>query len=340
MVKEIGVNEEETMTENNNLLKKAKRDLSTPYTCFASDSKDWVDYALYKLVSEDQELCALRWGSEKRKLTKSETNRFNRTVLGRIEKTLEKFRSGKLTIVGSYTATMPAGPVPPAPDVKPSEESPTKERRKRRDLTNAYTCFSGDSKETVDFALSLLTQEERDVLDIRWGENRRPFASVKERNKFFQVVLPKLEKNVIDIREGRITISVDTKNKLPEETPSSTTLQSKLVDEQDDIFVSMPTLSTEFTKEDYEALRAYISRPEYQDAIKTLPLEECIIAALSLTMIGNKPVSFATLAELFGVKEKEVEEIAKKGLFALKEKFDTHVDMVARAQVKEIGGIK
>ena len=107
-----------------------------------------------------------------------------------------------------------------------------------------------------------------------------------------------------------------------------------------DTFSAMPVLSEGFTKEDYEALRAYIARPEYQDAVKTLPLEDCVVAALSLTMVGNKKVSFGVLAELLGMDEKEVEQIAKRGLFALKEKFDNSVDKAAEPYVKELGGMQ
>lgn len=362
---QIGEQEEEIMKEINNALKGKRRDLTTPYTCFANDPSDWVDYALYKLNQEDQELCALRWGSEKRPFTKSETNRFNRTVLGRIEKTLEKLRSGEISIVGSYTASAQEEekngesqpPVPEQNGNNGEELTPKKERRKRRDLTTVYTCFNGESKEIVDLALSLLTPEERAILDIRWGENNRPFASTKEKNKFFQVVLPKLEGYVADIKDGKITFE----ERFPDEelplgfvSPVPLTDTPTLVDDvalsgsthtyhyaEGDIFSEVPTaLSEEFTKEDYEALRSYISRPEYQDAIKSLSLEDCVIASLSLTVIGKKPVPFSALADLLGLEEKEIEAIAKKGLFALKEKFDNSVDKVAEPYVKELGGIK
>ena len=358
---QIGGKEEEIMKEQNNSAKGKRRDLTTPYTCFEKDSKDWVDYALYTLNQEDQELCALRWGSEKRPFTKSEQNRFIRTVLGRMEKTLEKLRSGEITIVGSYTVSAQGDekkeecqpPIPEQSGNKGEELAPKKERRKRRDLTTVYTCFNGEPKETVDFAISLLTPEEKATLDIRWGENSRPFASTREKNKFFQVVLPKLEGYVADIREGRITVD----ERFPDEviSPSTAPLVGKQVAVDDvalsgsthpyqytegDTFSAMPVLSEGFTKEDYEALRAYIARPEYQDAVKTLPLEDCVVAALSLTMVGNKKVSFGVLAELLGMDEKEVEQIAKRGLFDLNEKFDNSVDKAAEPYVKELGGMQ
>ncbi len=356
--------EEEIMKKQNNSVKGKRRDLTTPYTCFEKDSKDWVDYALYTLNQEDQELCALRWGSEKRPFTKSEQNRFTRTILGRVEKTLEKLRSGEITIVGSYTVSTQGDekkeesqpPVPEQSGNQGEELAPKKERRKRRDLTTVYTCFNGEPKETVDFAISLLTPEEKATLDIRWGENSRPFASTREKNKFFQVVLPKLEGYVADIREGRITVDErfqDEEAPLGFANPTSLEVKKALVDDailsgsthpyqyaEGDTFSAMPALSEEFTKEDYEALRAYITRPEYQDAVKTLPLEDCVIATLSLTMIGNKKVSLTVLAEILGMDVKEVEQIAKKGLFALKEKFDNSVDKAAEPYVKELGGIQ
>lgn len=364
----IGEQEEEIMKETNNSKRGTRRNLSTPYTSFANEPKDWVDYALYTLNQEDQELCAIRWGSEKRPLTKAETNRFTRTVLGRMEKTLEKLHSGEICIVSSYTSNgqdlsndkkAEQPPLSNQGESKKEESAPKKERRKRRDLTTVYTCFSEEPKEIVDFALSLLTSEEKSVLDIRWGENSRPFASTKEKNKFFQVVLPKLERYVTDIKEGRITVE----ERFPDEevplgfvNPSTFEGTQTLVDDvvlsgsthtyhydenEGDVFSAMPTsLSEEFTKEDYAALRAYITRPEYQDAVKTLPLEECVVATLSLTMIGKKQVSFSVLASILGIEKKEVEEIAKRGLFALKEKFDSSVDKVAEPYVKELGGIQ
>ncbi len=337
---EKGEEVEKNMKEE--IIKRKRRNLSTPYTCFANDPKDWVDYALYNLNQQDQELCAIRWGKEERPLTRAESSRLSNIVLKRMEATLEKLRSGEITIVDSYTAPITETPLenPNPEEGKGNDEknTPKKERRKRRDLSSAYTCFREDSKETVDFALSLLTSEEREVLEIRWGENSRAFASSKEKNKFHQTVLPKLEQYVIDIREGKIKIPADEEIPASIEPVSSSVVEDRA--DADDLFSAMPTLSNEFTKEDFQALRAYLMRPEYQDAVKTLPFEDCIIAALSLSMIGKKQVPFSVLSDLLGIEEKEVAEIAKRGLFALKAKFDTQVDVAAKASVKTIGGIQ
>jgi len=347
---EIGEKEEETMKEESNSSKRKRRNLTTPYTCFENDPKDWVDYALCKLGPSDLELCAIRWGNE-RTLTRAESSKLSNIVLAKVEKTLEEFRSGKLTVVGSYIASELSEETKGVEDsTTQSNTNPNKkERRKRRDLSSAYTCFSEDTKETVDFAISLLTVEEREILDIRWGENCRAFASSKEKNRFFQVVLPKLERYVVDIREGKIKLPDDGTTTLDVPTPEKSVVDDVAHKgstvtyswtEPDDIFKSMPILSEEFTKEDYQMLRNYISRPEYQDALKVLPFEECIIGALSLSIIGKKPISFSVLADLLGMESEEVEEIAKRGLFAMKEKFDNTVDTVAKEHVKTIGGIE
>ncbi len=340
-IEELGGEEEDNMSKKelnegttpvSEKIKKPRRNLTTPYTCFSNDPEAWVDYAISKLDEKDRELCNLRWGAEKRSLTPKETTRLTQTVLKRVENTLEKLRSGEI-VIGEEEKGLPNpsnNPAPPVPEnngEEPTKKSDaSKERRKRRDFTTIYTVFSEDSKENVDYAISVLTDIERDIIDIRWGENKRELTQ-KEKNRLRMVVLPKMEQTLEDIKAGKITI------------PVALELEKSSSSVEQDIFSAMPVSTEEFTKEDYQALRNYITRPEYQEALKMLPFEDCIIAALSLSLVGNKTVPFSVLAELLGISEGEVEEVAKKGLFAMKEKFDASVDVAAKEHVKEIGGI-
>lgn len=339
--------------ENNDMEKtvnkRKRRDLSTPYTCFTEDSKEWVDYAISLLNNSDRALCDLRWKEKTRKLTPSETSRLSHNVLTKIERNLERLRTGELTLPSeSEDKKEPLGETDYTPEDKKeslgeTDSNPEKgsnsediktTRRKRRDLSTPYSSFSEESQEIVDLAISRLNDKDKAICDLKWGEVKRSLTS-KEKNRFFQVILPTLQKTIDELKlEQSLPELPESGVEVLAEAPLAPTLQEQ------DIFSTMPTTSEDFTKQDYQALRDYITRPEYQDALKMLPFEDCIIAALSLSMVGNKPVPFSALASLLGVEEKEIEEIAKKGLFAMKETFDAKVDEQAKPAVKELGGIQ
>ena len=57
-------------------------------------------------------------------------------------------------------------------------------------------------------------------------------------------------------------------------------------------------------------------------------------------MVGKKPVTPSILASLLGVEEEEIKESIKRGLFAMKKRFDEEVDQASLEHIKKLGGLK
>lgn len=144
-----------------------------------------------------------------------------------------------------------------------------------------------------------------------------------------------MTQTIEDIKAGKIVLSEEKK---PVEIPVSL-VEEVTSTEEKDLFASLPTLQETFTKKDYEALREYLKRPEFLEQVHNLPLQDCVIAAISLSLLGNKTVSPAVLGELLGIDEEEVKQSMKRGLFTIKERFDQKVDEVSSEYVKKIGGL-
>lgn len=213
------------------------------------------------------------------------------------------------------------------------EQNQKKPRKKRTSLKTIYIYYAEDSVENVDYAIGQLEPDEKAILDKLFGNDyhqpQKGVLTCAEKNKLHKKVLPKMNQILLGIREGTIVVVKESLNK---GNPNSGEVEAV------DLFCAMPSFHSDFTKEDYEAMRSYLMRDEFQDAIKSLPLEECVVAALSLSLVGEKPVSLSTISQLLGISSEDAVTMTKKGLFAMKETFDTKVEEEGNFHVKRIGG--
>ena len=238
---------------------------------------------------------------------------------------------------------------PSNPDEKKSSmpSSPKKEEtsKKRRSLKSIYIYYSEEKEEHVDYGISLLKLDERSVLDHLYGEDYHQPQKGKitpgEKAKLYRVILPKIAAGISEIKEKEKLENV-SHEKVTTTLPG---VQEEFVREgeippRESTFVhGLTKVEDSFSKKDYEMLRDYLRRPEFQAALLELPLEESVITALTLSLIGTKRVSIATLAELLGIEKDQVMEDAKKGLFQIKKCFDFEIDNQGERFVKKIGGM-
>ncbi len=213
-------------------------------------------------------------------------------------------------------------------------ETTQKEKKTRRSLKTIYIYFKEESEQAVDAAISTLLPKEKAILDRLYGEDyHQPVKGTitnSERTYLHRVVLPKMAR-VIAAGKG---ISDSIQKEL---VPSPTFRVSS--PSLDNFLASVPIPQEQFTKQDYEVLRTYLQREEFQQALQTLSLEEAVITALSLSLVGNKKMLPSEIAPLLGMTEEEVRQACQRGLFKLKETFDQAIEEAKDSYEKKLGGM-
>ncbi len=338
----------------------SKRQRGGNFYSYFSYSKEQVDSVLSVITARELSIVQKKHGESLEEFHggKSVTNSENVTIYQRIIPKMRKelaARYGELELEEKKQEESTTPLEVPAPVVESvstkevskeesmesSLESPKASSRPktRRSLKTIYIYFAKENPLHVDYALNHLAPSDRAIFDHLYGEDyhqpQKGTITNAERARLHSRVLPKMTQTIEDIKAGRIVLSEEKK---PVEIPVPT-VEEVTSTEEKDLFASLPILQETFTKKDYEALREYLQRPEFLEQVHNLPLQDCVIAAISLSLLGNKTVSPAVLGELLGLEEEEVKQSMKKGLFTIKEQFDQKVDEASSEYVKKIGGL-
>ena len=261
--------------------------------------------AISKLSESDQEIIKKKYGidyksGKKGSLNDIEARRFTQTI----SKHLKRILNGE--------------------DVTKNESKKKEEAVKKR-LYSLFELLVGYDKNDVIKSLDALTDDERELLKKKYGVDYESGVRGSLDNKssivVYNKIIPKIKKILANDSEFAKTeqtgiISIERDNT--------------------DFFGSVPIVETdEFTKEDYLAVREYISRTEFQEAIKSLDLEDAVLATLVLVKVNGKTVPFDVVSKLYDIDEVELREVIKKGLFKIKEKFDQAVDDFGYEYIKK-----
>lgn len=177
------------------------------------------------------------------------------------------------------------------------QKEETKEKNKNmRRLQTIYEYFKDYTKEEINEMLLKLTEEEKTLLTLRYGENLdKPVQTKLDRkttNKFYVMLLPKMKK--------LLSNSTDKKSK-----KQSNSVNPKLVNE--DILELLKT-------------------PFFKELLKELNIKEIVIISLKYGYINGKCYSTQSIATLLKTEEKEVIEIIKKVLILYKERINNLLD--------------
>ena len=202
--------------------------------------------------------------------------------------------------------------------------------RQGKDLTSVLGC----NLDTIHQISGVLTKAQYDLLTKRYGENLDTYLSNtithSESVRLYQKVIPKLKTELQRVSH------------LEEQTIATKKVAQSSLEPHTNYFKGLPVdikPSSKFTKEDYQQLRNYLCQAGYEDTLKDLPLEECVVASLSLSMVGNKTISLTELADLLQMDIEEVRTVLKKGLHQIKQTLDTEVDKEETEHVKKLGGM-
>ncbi len=216
-------------------------------------------------------------------------------------------------------------------------------------LQTLYEYFGDYTREQVNKMLTKLTDEERELLAARYGEdldNPTHTKLTKEQtNRFYGALLPLMKRllanpnrprnirhkkantqPVINTDETSSLKEVKNDNKINQEETTlqevpSTEIPKEVQNEQiDDKSIPM------VTKEDYVRILELLKTPSFAQMLSTLSVKEAVIISLKLGYIDGKYFSTKSISEFLGIEASEVIDVTKKILLVYKDQFNAFLD--------------
>lgn len=198
-------------------------------------------------------------------------------------------------------------------------------------LPSIYQLFGGYSKEQIDVMLTKLTEEERKLITLRYGDDlEKPKAtklSKEESRKYYGVLVPKMKRllsNPDKVRKTRRENLKHEKNKIEDSNiPVSEKNSTDISVEQSkrDIPASFDKKIDIDNIQDHDSLLAYMKKSLLDDMMKNLTTKELIIMQLFLGYIDGKYFTIDYISEFLKIDRIEVLNTIKKALFLNEQKF-------------------
>lgn len=191
-----------------------------------------------------------------------------------------------------------------------------------------YRTFSEYSKETINLVINQLSDEDKELLRIRYGEDlENPQAtelwkSKKYNNAFYRGLLPKIRELLQNIKStvekedfSQENIELEKKDL----SDKDLALTSNKANDSDISFIS----NTEYTK-----FLNIIKSPLFSNIRYSLSNRDRIIISLKLGFVNDKKYSAKEISDFLEIDVCEVLEVVKKFLIAYKEEINNYIDEV------------
>ena len=198
-------------------------------------------------------------------------------------------------------------------------------------LPSIYQLFGGYSKEQIDLMLTKLTEEERKLITLRYGDDlEKPKAtklSKEESRKYYGVLVPKMKRllsNPDKVRKTRRENLKHEKNKIEDSNISVSEKNSTDISVEQskrDIPASFDKKIDIDNIQDHDSLLAYMKKSLLDDMMKNLTTKELIIMQLFLGYIDGKYFTIDYISEFLKIDRIEVLNTIKKALFLNEQKF-------------------
>ena len=198
-------------------------------------------------------------------------------------------------------------------------------------LPSIYQLFGGYSKEQIDVMLTKLTEEERKLITLRYGDDlEKPKAtklSKEESRKYYGVLVPKMKRllsNPDKVRKTRRENLKHEKNKIEDSNISVSEKNSTDISVEQskrDIPASFDKKIDIDNIQDHDSLLAYMKKSLLDDMMKNLTTKELIIMQLFLGYIDGKYFTIDYISEFLKIDRIEVLNTIKKALFLNEKKF-------------------
>ena len=198
-------------------------------------------------------------------------------------------------------------------------------------LPSIYQLFGGYSKEQIDLMLTKLTEEERKLITLRYGDDlEKPKAtklSKEESRKYYGVLVPKMKRllsNPDKVRKTRRENLKHEKNKIEDSNISVSEKNSTDISVEQskrDIPASFDKKIDIDNIQDHDTLLAYMKKSLLDDMMKNLTTKELIIIQLFLGYIDGKYFTIDYISKFLKIDRIEVLNTIKKALFLNEKKF-------------------
>ena len=176
-------------------------------------------------------------------------------------------------------------------------------RKKGRKVQTIYELLNDYSKEEINLMLEKISNEDKELLNKRYGNNLEiPMISKEfnndDRKRFYGSLVPKMKgllkkiKNDIDINKNQV----------------SETKENKL------------------DKSDYLKVIELMKSYSFQEMLNYLTPKEAVIICLRLGYVDNKYYSLNAISDFLGISEEEILEITKKILLLFKDNINKYLN--------------
>ena len=233
-----------------------------------------------------------------------------------------------------------------------------------RKLKTIYELFSDYEKEKINEVIATLSNEEKELIRIRYGDDLDNPVSVKltkkQYNRFYYTLIPKMKRRLFNLNnksqlekenlnksiekseDNVIDNVVDLQNlSISEEIKSDTeeVINSDTYIEEDNEIVSITNVAKKdnkaFSKLDELNSLGFFKTPILEGIKMGLSEKERVIILLKFGFIDGKYYRNDDIAKFFGIDETEVEEIIEKVLLLYRENSINQIDQAREIITKK-----
>ena len=201
------------------------------------------------------------------------------------------------------------------------------QKKKGKDMQTIYQYFNLYSEQQVNEMLEMLSQHEKELVKLRYGEDlNNPISgslSKSEKDKFYGSLIPKMK---------RILFNLSKQSVLAEQSKNENERKNVILDidqkikEQDEKMDFLTSNAETIIKSDYAKISELLNASSFSEMIRVHSLKEAIIACLKLGYIDGKCFSTLAISKFLEIEQQEVIDTTKKILLAYKEIMNKIID--------------
>lgn len=191
-------------------------------------------------------------------------------------------------------------------------------KRMAKKIQSLYEYFNQYTKEEINLMIQKLTDEEKELIRLRYGEDfDNPIVSSifskEQRTNFYGCLIPKMRRLLSNPTGKRKTYNKKTKI-------------AEVQKNEDGVNEERGNTSNTILKEDYIRILEMMKTPNFSEMLQVLSPKEAIIICLKLGYVDGKYFTTESLSKFLGIEEEEIREIIKKILLVYKENLNAFID--------------
>ena len=208
-------------------------------------------------------------------------------------------------------------------------------------LKTIYELFNSYTKEQIDTMLEQLTEDDKTLLVLRYGENLdNPILgnlTRTESKRLYSYLIPKMKRLLYNQNNKKIPV---TENTQTNPISNDSTLDENIEDSTNKNLIRKTviddTVNIEvMTEDDYLKILELLKTPSFTNMMNVYSPKEAMIVSLKLGYIDGKFFSNSTISEFLGIEEQEIIDITKKILLASKERLNHIIDEIITSITEE-----